>query len=482
MNLRVITKNIGLALLVDAVFMFVSAGVAALYSFDSSFSPLLLSGFLTLVVAVLPLAFVGKGQNRITTREGLVILFFAWLLSCVFGLLPYALWGGPFSLENAWFESVSGFTATGATILEEIERLPHGLLFWRSATHFIGGLGVVVFMMMILPSTGTVKLKIRHLEVSDISAGEYNFRSNKIVKVVLTVYLAFMISATVLFIIAGMPVFDSVTHAFSVVATGGFSTRNASIGAYGSRWVEFIAMLFMMLSSLHYGLIYSSVAGRNLNLFRNPVVRFFLRSVGIGILLVFGGLLVTGTYTNPLEAFWQAMFNVVSLSSSTGMATVDTSVWPAFCVLILLFLSIQCGCSGSTTGGLKADRVWLLLSAVRAQIVRTIHPNAVVRVKVGDTVADVEQVNAVATYTILYFVILFALAIFYGGCGMDLEDSFTASCAMVGNVGPAFGSVGSLENYAAGPVIAKIVMGLEMIVGRLGLYAVFGVFAIRRQK
>ncbi len=191
---------------------------------------------------------------------------------------------------------------------------------------------------------------------------------------------------------------------------------------------------------------------------------------------------MTGTYTNPLEAIWQSMFNVVSLSSSTGMATVDTSVWPAFCVLILLFLSIQCGCSGSTTGGLKADRVWLLLSAVRAQIVRTIHPNAVVRVKVGNTVADVEQVNAVATYTILYFVILFVLAIFYAGCGMDLEDSFTASCAMVGNVGPAFGSVGSLENYAAVPVIAKIVMGLEMIVGRLGLYAVFGVFAIRRQK
>ena len=481
MNLRVITKNIGLALLVDALFMFISALVAALYHFDSSFSPLLLSGFLTLMVAVLPLVFVTRTTTRITTREGLVILFFAWFLSCVFGLLPYALWGGPFSLENAWFESVSGFTATGATILEEIEGLPHGLLFWRNATHFIGGLGVVVFMMMILPSSGTVKLKIRHLEVSEMSAGEYNFRSNKIVKVVLTVYLTMMAAATVLFIIAGLPVFDAVTHAFSVVATGGFSTRNASIGAYGSRWVELIAMFFMLASSLHYGLIYSSIAGRNFNLFRNPVVKFFLTCLGIGIVMVFGGLLITGTYTNPLEAFWQAMFNVISLSSSTGMATVDTSVWPAFCVLILLFLSIMCGCSGSTTGGLKADRVWLLLRAVRAQVVRTIHPNAVIRVKAGNTVADTEQINSIGTYTILYFLILFICAVYYGGCGMDLEDSFTASCAMVGNVGPAFGTVGSLENYAAVPVFAKLMMGLEMIVGRLGLYAFFAVFALRRK-
>ena len=481
MNLRVITRNIGLALLVDALFMFVSAAVAALYDFDSSFSPLLLSAFLTLVVAVLPLVFVGKGASRITTREGLVILFFAWFLSCVFGLLPYALWGGPFSLENAWFESVSGFTATGATILADIESLPHGLLFWRSATHFVGGLGVVVFMMMILPSTGTVKLKMRHLEVSDISAGDYNFRSNKIVRVVLTVYLTLMVAATVLFIVAGLPVFDAVAHAFSAVATGGFSTRNASIGAYGSRWVELIAMVFMLISSLHYGLIYSSVTGRNLNLLRNPVVKFFLASLGICIVLIFAGLMISGTYTNPLEALWQAAFNAVSLGSSTGMATVDTSVWPSFCILILIYLSIQCGCSGSTTGGLKADRMWLMFKAVKAQVVRTIHPNAVIRVKAGKSVADTDQVNAVGAYTLLYLMIMFLGAVLYAGCGMNLEDSFTASCALVGNVGPAFGTVGSLENYAAVPVLAKVLMGLEMIIGRLGLYAVFSVFAMRKK-
>ncbi len=480
MNFRLITKNIGLALLVDAGFMFVSMLVSILYGFDSSFSPLLLSGMLTLMVGVLPIVFVGKGQNRITTREGFIILFFAWLLSCVFGLLPYALWGGPFSLENAWFESVSGFTATGATILGDIESLPHGLLFWRSSTHFIGGLGVVVFMMMILPSSGTVKLKMRRIEISDMSAGEYNFRSNKVVRVVLTVYISMMVICTLLFMVAGMPIFDAVTHAFSVVATGGFSPRNTSIGAYGSHWIELIAVVFMLASSLHYGLLYSSIAGRNLNALRNPISRFFFTTIGLGTLFMTAGLLLTRTITNPLEAGWQSLFNVVSICTSTGLATVDTSVWPAFCILLLLYFSIQGGCSGSTTGGLKADRIWVLTRSAKAQIVRTIHPNAVIRVKSGSNVIDSEQVNSIAMYAILYIAILFVCAIIYAACGMTLVDAFTGSCAMVGNVGPAFGSVGSMSNYGAVPMLAKIIMGLEMIVGRLGLYAAFGIFAMKK--
>lgn len=479
MNFRAITKNIGLALLVDAGFMFLSVIVSAIYGFDSSFSPLLISGMLTLLVGILPILFV-KRQDRITTREGFFILFFAWMLSCIFGLLPYALWGGPFSLENAWFESVSGFTATGATILSDIESLPHGLLFWRSATHFIGGLGVVVFIMMILPSSGTVKLKMRRIEVSDISAGDYNFHSNKIVRIVLTVYISMMVLSTLLFLLTGMSIFDAVTHSFSIVATGGFSPKNTSIGAFGSHWIELIAVVFMLLSSLHYGLIYSSVAGRNLNLFRNPVTRFFFATIGIGTVMVFVSLMISGLYTNPLEAAWQAFFNVVSIGTSTGLATVDTSVWPPFCILILLYFSVQCGCSGSTTGGMKADRIWVLTRAVKAQLVRTIHPNAVIKVRSGNNVIDSEQVSSIAMYAILYLAILFAGAVVYAACGMELIDAFTGSCAMVGNIGPAFGSIGSMGNYGAVPALAKIIMGLEMIVGRLSLYAAFSLFAMKK--
>ena len=481
MNIRVITRNIALALTVVAGFMLASAAVSAFYHFDSAFAPLLLSGMLTMMVAVLPLVFVHRGENRITTKEGLLILFLAWFLSCVFGLLPYALWGGEFTLQNTWFESASGFTATGATCLTDIEALPRGLLFWRQSTHFIGGLGVVVFMMIILPSAGTIKLRMRHLEVSSISAGDYNFRSNKIVKVVLSVYIIMMVSCALLFLLAGMPLFDAVCHAFSAVATGGFSTRNASIGAFDSRWIELIGIVFMMASSLHYGQIYASVAGRNFDIFRNPVVKFFLLTVAIGIALVFAGLMISGTYTNPLQALWQAVFNVVSMASTTGMATVDTSVWPSFCIVVLLYFGIQGGCAGSTTGCMKADRVMLLARSVRAQVVRTLHPNAVVRINWGGQSAEVGMVNSVTAYVVLYFVIMLFCALAYSACGMDLVDSFTGSAACVGNVGPAFGTIGSLENYAAVPTVAKILMGLEMIVGRVGIFAVFSLFANKKR-
>lgn len=480
MNYRAITKNIGLALLVDAGFMFLSVIVSAIYGFDSAFSPLLISGMLTLLVGILPIIFVGKGQDRITTREGFIILFFAWFLSCVFGLIPYALWGGPFSLENAWFESASGFTATGATILSDIESLPHGLLFWRSATHFIGGLGVVVFMMMILPSSGSVKLKMRRIEVSDISATDFNFRSNKIVRVVFTVYMSVFILCALLFWVAGMGLFDAVTHSFGVVSTGGFSPRNTSIGAFDSRWIEFIAMVFMIICSLHFGMIYSSIAGRNFNVLRNPISRFFFGTIGLGIVFMTASLLFTGTYTNPLEALWQSAFNVISIGTSTGLATVDTSVWPAFSILLLLYFSFQCGCSGSTTGGVKADRIWALERAIKAQLVRTVHPNAVIKVKSGGNVVDSELINSIAMFTLLYIAVLFICAVIYAGCGMNLEDSFTGSIAIIGNVGPGFGSIGSMSNYSAVPVIAKIIMGLEMIVGRLGLYAAFSIFALKK--
>lgn len=479
MNLRAITRNIALALLLDAGFMLASAAVAAYYRFDASFSPLLLSGLLTLMVAILPLVFVSKGQMRITTRDGMLILFFAWLLSCVFGLLPYALYGGEFTLENAWFESASGFTATGASILQDVESLPRGLQFWRHSTQFIGGLGVVVFMLIILPSSGTVKLRMRRLEVSNISAGDYNFRSNKIVSVVLTVYLIMMLSCALLYLLAGMPLYDAVCHAFSTVATGGFSTRSASLGAYDSRWIELIAMFFMLASSLHYGQIYSSVAGRNLGIFRNPIVKFFFASIAVGIVLSTISLMFTGTCTEPLQALWQSAFCVISAGSSTGLATADTASWPALAVVVLLYFSVQCGCSGSTTGGLKADRIWLLARAVKAQVVSTIHPNTVVRVKWGAQSADMGVISSVAAYTLLYFVIMFVCAAFYAACGMSLSDSISDSLALVGNVGPAYGAAGSLGTYADVPILAKVVMGFEMIVSRLGIYAFFSMFAKR---
>lgn len=482
MNIRAISRNVGVALLFVAAFMLASAVVAAVNSLDSSFYPLLLSGILTFCCGIFPLVFVSRRHAEINTREGVVIIILSWVLACLFGMMPYALWGGEFTLANAWFESVSGITTSGATILSDIESLPKGLLFWRSSTHYIGGLGVVLFMVMILPSIGSVRLKMSRMEVSDVTRPGYNYKTDEFKKVVLSVYVGLTLITMVLYMVAGMDVFDAVNHAMSTVATGGFSTKNASIGAFNSRWIDVIAIVFMTLSSMHFGMIYVSIARRDLTLFRHPVTKFYLMSILVSGVAISLDLLLTHTYTNAADAFLDGFFNVVSLVSSTGFAVCDTSVWPLFCVLILMYLSIQCGCSGSTSAGMKVDRVWILFKATYIQLQRTIHPNAVLQVKYGDNdIVDKELITSVAHFAVLYIFIAFICAVIYAALGMDMTDSISASVAMIGNIGPAFGHFGSLENYAVVSVFGKLVMTVEMIIGRLGLYSVLSIFLLFRK-
>ena len=233
MNLKVISRNVGIALLVCSLFMLLSVFVSLANGHDSALTPLLISFSLTFTVGAFPFIFVRKTGN-ITLRDGYMIIFLSWFLSFVFGMLPYALWGGPFTLVNAWFESVSGLTTTGATILEDIESLPKGLLFWRSSTHFIGGLGVVVFLLLIIPNSSPVRLRLTNMELSSLSREDYSSRANKTVSIFAWVYLGLFALAFVSYLLAGMTLFDAVTQAFSVCATGGFSTKNLSIGGFHS--------------------------------------------------------------------------------------------------------------------------------------------------------------------------------------------------------------------------------------------------------
>ncbi|MCK9626395.1 MAG: TrkH family potassium uptake protein [Bacteroidales bacterium] len=481
MNIRVISRNISIALLFSAGFMFLSVIVSMLYGFDSSFSPLLISSIFTFIVGIFPLIFVKK-EKDITTKDGLAIILFSWVLSCIFGMIPYVLWGGEFTLMNAWFESVSGYTTTGSTILTNIEALPKGLLFWRSSTHFIGGLGVVVFIMLILPSYGSIKFRMSKMEVSDISRENYKYKANQLVRVVLYVYLGLTISLIFLLLFAGMPLFDAVNHAFSTVATGGFSIKNNSIAAYSSVTIEIILMVYMVLSSLHFGLIYSSVLGRNLRLFKNPVTKFYLSTIVICSLIVTANLLFSGTYDNLPTALREAFFYVISLNSSTGFAISDTTIWPLFSLLIVSYLSIQCGCSGSTSGGIKSDRVWLLLKATKSQLLKIVNPNAVVPVKFGNQIIDRDMVATTALFVVIYIFIMFICTLIYSVTGMELPDSFSASITLMGNVGPGFGTVGSMDNYSHIPLVAKFVMTLEMIIGRLGVFSALIIFTLFKRR
>ena len=482
MNAGVISRNVGIALICCAAFMFLSAAVAAFDGFDSSFSPLLLSAILTMMVGVFPLVFVRR-HHDINTREGLAILLIAWFLSCIFSMLPYVLWGGEFSLVNAWFESASGITTTGATILQDIEALPKGLLFWRSSTHYIGGLGVVVFIIMILPSFGTVRFKMSKIDVDDISKNNYRYKSNKFIWVVVTVYVGITVCSLTALLLAGMPLFDAVNHALSVTATGGFSIKNASIAAYDSPLIEWILIFFMIAASLHFGLIYASFATRTFKVFKNPITKFYLSSILIAALLVAANLVTSGTIPNVWEALRHSFFTVVSTISTTGFGSTDTNVWPVFSILILLYAGIQCGCSGSTTSGLRSDRVYLTLKAARAQLIKMAHPTAVVQVKSGGQTVDRELLSSVALYVLLYIIITFVMAVVYAGFGLDLLTSTSASISMMSNVGPCFGTFGSsMSNFSGAPEAVKVLMGGQMIIGRLGIYSILLVFILYRKR
>ncbi len=482
MNIGVISRNVGIALICCAVFMFLSALVAALDGFDSSFSPLLLSAILTMMVGGFPLIFVRRHRD-INTKEGLAILLIAWFLCCIFSMLPYVLWGGEFTLVNAWFESASGITTTGATILQDIEALPKGLLFWRSSTHYIGGLGVVVFIMMILPSFGTVRFKMSKMDVEDISKNNYQYKSNKFIHVVVSVYAGITICSFISLLLAGMPLFDAANHALSVTATGGFSIKNASIAAYDSPVIEWILIFFMIVASLHFGLIYASFATRSPKVLKNPITKFYLWTIFIIGVLVSGNLMISGTITNFWEALRHSFFTVVSTISTSGFGSTDTNTWPVFSILLLLYAGIQCGCSGSTTSGLRSDRVYLTVKAARAQLLKIAHPNAVVQVKSGGETIDRDLISSVSIYVLLYIIITFVMAVVYAAFGIDLLTSVSASISMMSNVGPCFGTFGSsMSTFAGAPELAKVLMGIQMIIGRLGIYSILLIFIIYRKR
>ena len=481
MNWKAISRNVGLALLVSSLFMLLSVLVSVLNGNDSALAALIISFTITFLVGVFPFIFVRR-TDAITLKEGYVTITLSWLLSFIFGMLPYALWGGPFTLANAWFESVSGFTTTGATILDNVEALPRSLLFWRSSTHFIGGLGVVVFLLLIIPDSSPVKLRLVNMEMSSLSRGSYAMRANRTVNVFAYVYLSLFVLALVLYILAGMPVFDSLCHAMSVSATGGFSTRNASIGAFDSRWIEAITIVCMYLSSLHFGLVFLAVVNRTFKPLKNAVVTYYTASLLLFSLFMGIGLKTGGFCKGWGESLWNGLFEVMCISSTTGFATLDNAGWPPFMCGLILLAAAVCGCAGSTSGGLKIDRIVLLFKSVGRQISRILHPSSVNEVKFGGRVLRDSDVAPHLLYIALYAVLLSVSAVLCLWIGVGWQNSIAASITSISNVGPALGEMGSMGSFNCAPVAAKMVFSFDMFLGRLEIYPVLAVVAMMFDK
>lgn len=477
MNLKVISRNVGFALLVSALFMFLSVLVSVKNGNDSALAALLISFIITFTAGAFPFIFVRK-NSVITLKDGYMIIFLSWVLSFIFGMLPYLLWGGPFTVINAWFESVSGFTTTGSSILENIEALPDSLLFWRSSTHFIGGLGVVVFLLLIIPSSSPVRLRLTNMELSSLSKQSYNTRANKTVHIFTYVYLGLALAAFLAYWIAGMSAFDAINHAFSVCATGGFSTRNLSIAAYGSPVINIITIIFMILGSMHFGLIFMIFATRSIRPLKNKVFKFYISTLAIVSIIVALSLKTEGIEQTWGSAFMSGTFQVCAYASTTGFAIADNSIWPLLPCVMLMFVGIQCGMAGSTTGGVKSDRIFYLFKAIKRQVTRSVNPSSVTKIRVAGKYFSDEEMFPHVLYLTLFLVMIVISVVLCLMFGANNYNALSGTIASLANVGPALGEIGSAGNYSAEPSMVKFIYTLDMLLGRLEIYPVVAAVSI----
>lgn len=464
--------NVGKALLVSALFMFLSMMVSIVNGMDAAFGPLAISFLITFIVGAFPFIFVRKVPS-ITMTDGYLIIFISWILSFIFGMLPYVLYGGEFSLVNSIFESVSGYTTTGFSVVRDIEALPKSLLFWRSSTHFIGGLGVIVFLLLVLPDSSPFRLRMTNLELSSLSREGYRYRSSRTVWIICMVYVCLAVVETLLLWAAGMSLFDAINHSFSTVATGGFSTHSASIGYYNSRLVELIVMFFMTISAIHFGAIFTFVTTGSFKLFKNPVTLFYLGTIFTGTVFTGSDLFFNGVYDSFGKSLWEGAFHTISFITTTGFSIANPYDWPTFASVVLIYCGIQCGCCGSTTGGIKSDRVLIAFRAAGCEIKRRLHPNSVYSVHLGNMMVSDNSVSSVLMYCVIYaflgfFAILTLIAVGLGGA-----DATSTAIASIGNVGiSSFGS----GNIASMPMMAKICSCFNMFLGRVEIYPVLIVF------
>ena len=403
----------------------------------------------------------------------------AWLVSSVVGMFPYLLWGGEFTLINAWFESVSGFTTTGASILNDIEALPRGLQFWRMSSCWIGGVGVIMFALIILPSIGKSKMMLSNVELSSLAKDNFNYRTQTLVRIVLSIYVGLTAITIIALKLSGLNWFDSLCHAMSACSTCGFSNKNLSVGHFNSPVVELILIVAMLIAGMHFGLIYATLTRKPNNIFRSEVTRSYLLMFALSSVMIAISLRAADIYPTALSSLRHAAFQTASLMTTSGFATADCNTWTPFAILILMFCSLICGCAGSTSGGLKVDRLVLALKMLKNKLQSQQHPNVIMRIKVDGFCQDQSMLNGVMVY-IVAFMLLVLIGTFINTLfGCDLMTGFSATLACASNVGPGFGEVGTMDNYSSMPVIVKMCLSFVMLFGRLEIFGLVQLFFMR---
>jgi trk system potassium uptake protein TrkH len=464
----------GLILLCVGLCMFLPL-VCGWYYGDTSVAPLFLSLCVTVLAGVFLMFFFQRPKPLVINhREGMVIVSLGWAACAFFGALPFALGGFP-TFTDAFFESVSGFTTTGASILTNIEALPKGLLFWRSLTHWLGGMGIIVLTIAILPFLGVGGMQLYKAEVPGPVADKLQPRIKDTAMSLWKVYVLFTVAQVLLLMFGGMDLFESICHAFGTMATGGFSTRNASIAAYDSAYIDGVITFFMLVAGVNFALHFQLFRGRPLAVWRDPEFRFFaILTLLLTAVVTFS--IQSSSYSSWPEALRFGSFQVASILTTTGYATADYELWlplPQGVLLLCMFIG---GCAGSTAGGIKCMRIMLLFKHAYRELFRLVHPRAVLPLKFGPKLVKEEVLTSIWGFFILFIVLFVLSGLALTAMGVDVLTAFAAVVACIGNIGPGLGEVGPVDNYAAIPALGKWVLSFCMLLGRLEIYTVLVLF------
>ncbi|MCA9735627.1 MAG: TrkH family potassium uptake protein [Deferribacteres bacterium] len=415
-------------------------------------------------------------QYELRPKEGFVIVTFGWLLFAGIGAIPFVLTEATPSYTDAFFETMSGFTTTGATILTDIEKLPHGVLFWRSFTHWLGGMGIILLSLAILPLLGVGGMQLFKAEVPGPSPDKLSPRIKETAKMLWVVYFLLTFIETMLLWWAGMSFFDAVCHAFGTLATGGFSTKNASIGHYNNPIIDYIIILFMIFAGTNFALHYRALQGKILYYWKDPEVRVYLGIIAVGTLIV-GIAVWFHTEYGLADNFRHSLFQVVSILTTTGYGTSDYELWGVTVHLLLFIFMFIGGCAGSTAGGMKIIRPLVLFKFSRAEVLRLIHPQAVIPVRIGSMVIPHAIIATITGFFLFYMALFVVGTLFMSMLGLDLATSLGSVAATIGNIGPGLGDVGPTDNFSHIPKVGKWVLSFLMLAGRLEVFTVIILFS-----
>lgn len=473
-NRKMIYRIMGFLILIETAMLLSCIGVSLCYQ-ENDLESFLITAAITAVTGLFLMLLGRNAEKQLSRRDGYIIVSIVWVVFSIFGMLPFYLSGYIPNITNAFFETMSGFTTTGASILDNIEALPHGLLFWRSMTQWIGGLGIVFFTIAVLPIFGVGSMQLFAAEATGPTHDKIHPRIGVTAKLLWMIYLVLTISETILLMFGGMSLFDAICHSFTTTATGGYSTKQASIAYYNSPYIEYVISLFMILSGLNFTLYFFFAKGKIKKFFSDEEMKWYIWSIAIFTAII--AFTLTRTSSMGIEeSFRKALFQVASLHSTTGLVTADYMTWAPFLWAMLAITMIIGGCAGSTSGGLKDIRILILARIIKNEFKHLIHPNAVLPLRANKQLISPSVKSSILAFTLLYITVLVIGWLIMMALGVGYIESFGTVVSSMGGVGPGLGTCGPAYSWNHLPDTAKWLLSFLMLIGRLEIFTILLIF------